>query len=75
MKIGPIEIPPAGERRTGTFTFASDQGLAKYEWPYIAIAGLRYAAHSLGFEECDPAQKAAALAAAAGHARTLTEDA
>ncbi len=41
MKIGPIEIPPAGERRTGTFTFASDEGLAKYEWPYIAIAGLR----------------------------------
>src|SRR5882724_5435600 len=40
MKIGPIEIPAAGERRTGTFTFAGDEGLAKYEWPYIAIAGL-----------------------------------
>ena len=40
MKIGPIEIPPAGERSTGTFTFAGDEGLAKYEWPYIAIAGL-----------------------------------
>src|SRR5256714_6122701 len=24
----------------GTFTFAGDEGLAKYEWPYIAIAGL-----------------------------------
>jgi len=40
VKIGPIEIPPAGERSTGTFTFAGDEGLAKYEWPYIAIAGL-----------------------------------
>ena len=40
MKIGPIEIPAAGERRTGTFTFAGDPGLAKYEWPYVAIAGL-----------------------------------
>jgi uncharacterized protein len=40
MKIGPIEIPPAGERATGTFTFAGDEGLAKYEWPFIAIAGL-----------------------------------
>ena len=40
MKIGPIEIPPAGQRGTGVFTFAGDEGLAKYEWPYIAIAGL-----------------------------------
>jgi hypothetical protein len=40
VKIGPIEIPPAGERATGTFTFSGDKGLAKYEWPYIAIAGL-----------------------------------
>ncbi len=40
MKIGPIDIPAAGERQTGTFTFAGDEGLAKYEWPYIAIAGL-----------------------------------
>ena len=40
MKIGPIEIPPAGERAAGTFTFAGDDWLAKYEWPYIAIAGL-----------------------------------
>jgi predicted deacylase len=40
VKIGPIAIPPAGERADGTFTFAGDEGLAKYEWPYIAIAGL-----------------------------------
>jgi predicted deacylase len=40
VRIGPIEIPPAGERGTGTFTFAGDEGLAKYEWPYIALAGL-----------------------------------
>ena len=40
VKIGPIEIPPAGERATGTFTFAGDAGLAKYDWPYVAIAGL-----------------------------------
>ena len=41
MKIGPIAIPSAGERATGAFTFSGDDGLAKYEWPYIAIAGLR----------------------------------
>jgi predicted deacylase len=40
VKIGPIEIPPAGERVSGTFTFAGDEGLAKYRWPYVAIAGL-----------------------------------
>ena len=40
MKIGPIEVPPAGKRTAGTFTFAGDEGLAKYDWPYIAIAGL-----------------------------------
>ncbi|MEA2626593.1 MAG: uncharacterized protein QOD06_2638 [Candidatus Binatota bacterium] len=40
MKIGPIEIPPAGERATGSFTFEGDEGLEKYQWPYIAIAGL-----------------------------------
>ncbi|HVY61197.1 MAG TPA: phosphotransferase, partial [Planctomycetota bacterium] len=37
-----------------------------------AVAALRYAAHSLSFEECDPAQKRAALARAAELARTLT---
>jgi predicted deacylase len=40
VKIGPIEIPPAGERATGSFTFEGDEGLEKYQWPYIAIAGL-----------------------------------
>lgn len=37
--IGPIAIPAAGERARGQFTFAGDDGLAKYEWPYFAIAG------------------------------------
>lgn len=41
MNIGPITLPEAGERKTGMFTFAGDEGLAKYEWPYIAIAGPR----------------------------------
>ncbi|HYU81106.1 MAG TPA: succinylglutamate desuccinylase/aspartoacylase family protein, partial [Candidatus Polarisedimenticolia bacterium] len=40
MKIGPIEIPAAGQRSSGMFTFAGDEGLEKYQWPYIAIAGL-----------------------------------
>ena len=40
MKIGPIEVPAAGQRSMGTFTFAGDEGLEKYQWPYIAIAGL-----------------------------------
>ena len=35
------------------------------------IAALRYAAHSLSFDECDAAQKAAALTAAAEHATAL----
>jgi predicted deacylase len=38
-RIGPIALPPAGERSAGHFTFAADSGLAKYEWPYLAIAG------------------------------------
>ena len=37
--IGPIAIPGPGERATGYFTFSGDEGLAKYEWPYIAVAG------------------------------------
>ncbi len=37
--LGPIAIPAAGERAAGHFTFAGDDGLAKYEWPYFAIAG------------------------------------
>ena len=37
--IGPIPLPPAGERATGEFTFAGDPGLEKYRWPFIAITG------------------------------------
>lgn len=37
--IGPIAAPSAGERESGTFTFAGDEGLARYQWPYIAIRG------------------------------------
>ena len=37
--IGPIAIPAAGVRARGHFTFAGDEGLAKYQWPYFAIAG------------------------------------
>jgi predicted deacylase len=40
MKIGPIAIPPAGQRVAGSFTFAGDEGLAKYEWPYMVLSGL-----------------------------------
>jgi predicted deacylase len=40
VNIGPIAIPPAGQRTTGTFTFSGDEGLAKYAWPYVAISGL-----------------------------------
>jgi predicted deacylase len=39
MTIGPIELPTPGSRASGTFTFAGDDGLAKYRWPYIAISG------------------------------------
>jgi hypothetical protein len=37
--IGPIALPAAGARAPGHFTFARDEGLAKYEWPYLAIVG------------------------------------
>jgi hypothetical protein len=37
--IGPIAIGSPGDRIAGRFTFAGDDGLAKYEWPYVAIAG------------------------------------
>lgn len=37
--LGPIVLPAAGERAAGQFTFAGDDGLAKYEWPYLAVAG------------------------------------
>lgn len=37
--LGPIAVPAAGQRTKGLFTFAGDDGLAKYEWPFFAIAG------------------------------------
>lgn len=37
--FGPIPLPAAGTRVSGRFTFAGDEGLEKYEWPYIAVAG------------------------------------
>ncbi len=37
--LGPIGIPAVGERVSGRFTFAGDEGLAKYEWPYFALTG------------------------------------
>jgi len=37
--LGPIALPAAGQRASGHFTFAGDEGLAKYQWPYFAIAG------------------------------------
>lgn len=40
-RIGPIELPGAAGRTAGSFTFSGDPGLAKYEWPYIAIRGAR----------------------------------
>jgi uncharacterized protein len=39
VKIGPITIPGAGQTTAGEFTFEGDEGLAKYAWPYFAIAG------------------------------------
>lgn len=41
MRIGPIALPEAGERATGTFTFSGDAGLEKYRWPYVALRGRR----------------------------------
>ena len=39
MLFGPITLPKPGERASGFFTFREDPGLAKYEWPYVAIVG------------------------------------
>jgi predicted deacylase len=39
VRVGPIAIPERAGRAAGSFTFASDPGLAKYQWPYIAIRG------------------------------------
>lgn len=41
MRIGPIEVPESAGRTTGSFTFADDPGLAKYQWPYLAVRGVR----------------------------------
>jgi predicted deacylase len=40
-QVGPIPIPAAGEKRPGYFTFSSEPHLAKYQWPYFALAGAR----------------------------------
>jgi predicted deacylase len=37
--LGPIALPEPGARASGSFTFAGDPGLAKYRWPYLAVAG------------------------------------
>ncbi len=37
--IGPIPLAPAGQRRSGYFTFASEPELARYQWPYFSLAG------------------------------------
>jgi predicted deacylase len=37
--FGPIALPKPGERARGSFTFPGDPGLAKYQWPYVAIVG------------------------------------
>jgi predicted deacylase len=37
--LGPIPLPPAGERGSGEFTFGGDPGLEKYRWPFIAVSG------------------------------------
>jgi len=37
--LGPVSLPPPGERRTGEFTFGGDAGLEKYRWPFIAVSG------------------------------------
>ena len=37
--IGPIALPGPGSRASGSFTFAGDDGLAKYRWPCFALRG------------------------------------
>jgi hypothetical protein len=37
--IGPIAFPDGPGRASGHFTFDADTGLAKYRWPFFAIAG------------------------------------
>ena len=37
--LGPVPLPPRGQRASGRFTFRGDAGLEKYDWPFIAIVG------------------------------------
>src|SRR5256885_3088511 len=37
--LGPIRLPPGGERASGEFPFGGDAGLEKSRWPFIAISG------------------------------------
>ncbi len=37
--VGPISLPQPGERSSGLFTFAGDDALSRYRWPFIAISG------------------------------------
>jgi hypothetical protein len=39
VRLGPITLPPAGQRISGRFTFAGDPGLERYDWPYFALTG------------------------------------
>src|SRR5918911_888931 len=37
-QLGPIPLPPQGQRQSGFFTF-DDPQLARYQWPYHACVG------------------------------------
>ena len=40
-RIGPIALPEPPGRASGDFTFDDDPSLARYRWPFFAIAGAR----------------------------------
>lgn len=40
--IGPIAIPKSPGRTSGYFTLTADPSLAKYAWPFFAIAGTQH---------------------------------
>ena len=40
-EFGPIVLAPAGEKRSGYFTFKDEPVLAKYAWPFFSITGRR----------------------------------
>jgi len=40
-ELGPIALAPAGEKRSGYFTFRDEPALAKYTWPFFSISGRR----------------------------------